>query len=206
MFTGLVEAVGRIVEITPRRGSSRVGVASPLPVARMSVAVDGVCLTVVQRRGDRFFADVVAETLRLTTLARARPGTHVNLERAMCLGDRMGGHLVQGHVDATSEVSGIRKSGDDYRIQVALVPEISRFLALKGSVALQGVSLTVAAVGPSSFEVAVVPETLARTTLGALRKGHPVNVEVDLLARYLDRLMNESGSGPSTGGPRRSTG
>jgi riboflavin synthase len=147
-----------------------------------------VCLTVVERRGERFWADAVAETLSRSTLGRARPGQRVNLERALRLGARLGGHLVQGHVDATAPVVDVRRRGDDHRLRVALPPGLRRYAALKGSIALHGVSLTVAALGEDWLEVALVPETLGRTTLGDLRPGDPVNVEVDLVARYLERL------------------
>jgi len=194
VFTGLVETTGKVIEVTARRGSKRFGIASDLPVGRMqdgeSVAVDGVCLTVVARRGDRFHADVIAETLALTTLGEVRPGKRVNLERSLALGDRLGGHLVQGHVDCTAGVSGVERRGDDYRLRVAWTPEIRRFVAHKGSVAIHGVSLTVAALSEAGFELALIPETLQRTNLGDLRAGDRVNVEVDLLARYLDRLLH----------------
>jgi riboflavin synthase len=208
MFTGLVETMGRVAEVSRRGGALRLGIASSLPVADMregeSVAVDGVCLTVVALRGDRFLADVVPETLRRSTLAEVRPGRQVNLERALRLGDRLGGHLVQGHVDATAPLRAVHRRGGDYRLEVALVDEIRPYVAFKGSVALQGVSLTVAAVGPEGFEVALVPETLERTTLGSLGRGDRLNVEVDLLARYLERLLEGRGGKASRpgGGPR----
>ena len=200
MFTGLIEDVGKIVEASPRRGSTRLGIASALPVASMkdgdSVAVDGACLTVVQRRGNRFHADVVAETLARTTLGGLRPGRRVNLERALRLGDHLGGHLVLGHVDDTAKVTALTRRGDDVRLRIELTPAIRRYVALKGSVALHGVSLTVSGLDDSSFEVALVPQTLARTTLGDVRVGEPLNVEVDLLARYLERITGEGGPTP----------
>jgi riboflavin synthase len=208
MFTGLVETMGRVAEVSRRGGALRLGIASSLPVAEMrqgeSVSVDGVCLSVVDSRGDRFFADVVPETMRRTTLADVRPGRRVNLERALRLGDRLGGHLVQGHVDATAPLRGVHRRGGDYRLEVSLVDEIRPYVAYKGSVALQGVSLTVASVGHDGFEVALIPETLERTTLGALGRGDRLNVEVDLLARYLERLLEGRGAGASRpgGGPR----
>jgi riboflavin synthase len=205
MFTGLVETVGRVAEVARRAGALRLAIASSLPVAEMehgeSVAVDGVCLTVVERRGDRFCADVVPETLRHSTLSSVRPGRRVNLERALQLGDRLGGHLVQGHVDATAPLRAVHRCGGDYRLQVALVEEIRPYVAYKGSIALQGVSLTVAAVDRESFEVALVPETLERTTLSELRRGDAINVEVDLLARYLERLLEARGPGAPRPGP-----
>jgi riboflavin synthase len=200
MFTGLVETVGRVVEVTRRGGALRLGVASSLAVAEMergeSVSVDGVCLTVVECRGDRFFADVVQETMRRSTLSDVRPGRRVNLERSLRVGDRVGGHLVQGHVDATATVRAVRRQVGDYRLDIDFVPEIRPYLAFKGSVALQGVSLTVAGLSRDGFAVALVPETLERTTLGDLRTGDRVNVEVDLLARYLERLLEAREAGP----------
>jgi len=156
-----------------------------------SIAVDGVCLTVAARRGDRFHADAVAETLSVTTLGHLSVGDSVNLERSLCLGDRLGGHLVQGHVDGTAAVQRVQRRGDDFRVRVELGPELRPYVARKGSVALQGASLTVAALGPDWFEVVLIPATLTRTTLGRLRPGDRVNVEVDLLARYLERLYVE---------------
>lgn len=193
MFTGLVQAVGWIVGTSPRSGSTRLTIASSLPVGAMedgeSVAVDGVCLTVASRRDNRFQADVVAETLSRTNLRDAAVDRRVNLERSLRVGDRLGGHIVLGHVDGVALVEEIRRHGDDHRLRVALSDEIRRYVALKGSIAVQGVSLTVAAVGAGWFEVALVPETLARTTLADLGPGDPVNVEVDLVARYLERLL-----------------
>jgi riboflavin synthase len=131
----------------------------------------------------------VAETLRLTTLSALRPGDPVNLERALRVGDRLGGHLVQGHVDGTAEVLEVRRLGGDVRLRVSLPAALGPYVALKGSIALSGVSLTVAGLEPGAFTVALVPETLSRTTLGRLGAGGRVNVEVDLLARYLEGLL-----------------
>lgn len=190
MFTGLIEAVGVVAEVIPGHGSTRLAVKSPIPIGDLtdgeSIAVSGVCLTVARRSGDRFHSDVVAETLSRTTLGRLRPGSPVNLERSLRLGDRLGGHLVQGHVDACARVGAVSRRGDDWRVTVAWTPEVRPYVARKGSVALDGVSLTVAAAGPSGFQVALIPETIARTTLGSLRRGDVVNVEVDVLARYLE--------------------
>jgi riboflavin synthase len=204
MFTGLVQDIGRVTETTARRGSKRIGIASALPTSRMevgeSIAVDGVCLTATAFRGDRFYADVVAETLAHTTLGGLKPGSRVNLERALALGDRLGGHLVQGHVDATAKVVEIVKKGDDWRLRAELPSAIASYVALKGSIALNGVSLTVSALHNRRFEVALVPQTLRKTTLGDLRVGQSLNVEVDLLARYLERLMGGSGGPDSSSG------
>jgi len=155
--------------------------------------VDGVCLTVAEVRGGRFAADVVPETLERTTLGGLRAGRTVHLERALRPGDRLGGHLVQGHVDAALPVRELARRGGDVRLRVGLVPELVRYVALKGSVAVAGVSLTVAEAGTDRFGVALIPETLSRTLLGTLRPGERVNVEVDLVARYLERLRGPHG-------------
>ena len=193
MFTGIIEAVGRVVEVRRRSGSARISVASKLPVAEISdgdsVAVEGACLTVTDRRGDRLYFDAVAETLARTTLRDARPGRRVNMERSVRLGGRLDGHLVQGHVDGVAPVLAVRKEGDDRRLRLGLVPEIARFVAVKGSITLQGVSLTVTTVDREGFEVALVPFTLEWTNLGEVRRGDRLNVEADLLARYLERIL-----------------
>ena len=196
MFTGLVESVGRVVERRRRSGSTRIGITSDLPLDELrdgdSVAVDGVCLTVAGRARDRFLADVVAETLARSTLGELRVGHSVHLERALRATDRMGGHLVQGHVDGTVEVEWLRGQGDDRRLRLRLPEDLARYVALKGSIALHGVSLTVAALDARGFEVALVPHTLARTNLGRVTPGARLNVEVDLLARYLERLLGQA--------------
>ena len=193
MFTGLVEAIGTVREVSPRGGVTRLGIVSALPAAEMSegesVSVDGVCLTVVRLSGDRFNLEVIPETLSRTALGKLRPGSLVNLERSLRLGDRLGGHLLQGHVDSVAPVTQVTRQGADYRLHVGLVPAIARFVAEKGSIALSGVSLTVAALSGETLEVALIPETLSRTNLGEARAGDLLNVEVDLLARYLERLM-----------------
>jgi len=195
MFTGLIETLGRVQRVAPRAGATRLTIATNLPVAAMregdSVAVDGVCLTVVRRSGRGFEADAVAETLKLTTLGGLRVGDPVHLERALSVGDRLGGHLVQGHVDAVAKVVALSRRGDDVRLSVALPSSLRGFVAKKGSIAVHGVSLTVSAVRARSFEVALIPQTLARTKLGGFRPGVGVNLEVDVVARYLEKLMRE---------------
>ncbi|HZN54657.1 MAG TPA: riboflavin synthase [Candidatus Polarisedimenticolaceae bacterium] len=195
MFTGLIRTIGRVVRVEPGAGATRLAVASDLPVETMedgeSVAVDGVCLTVARREGDVFEADAVAETLARTTLSGLARGDRVHLERALAMGERLGGHLVQGHVDAVARVLRATRSGADVRLEVELPVALRGLVARKGSIAVSGVSLTVAAVGPASFEVALIPETLARTRLGELAEGDPVNLEADLIARYLEALLRE---------------
>jgi riboflavin synthase len=198
MFTGLIEVVGKVTEVAARRGASRIGITSELsngPLADgESIAVDGVCLTVAERRGSQFLADVVSETLARSTLGRLRPGDSVNLERSLRVGDRLGGHMVQGHVDGTVTVRAVVHRGADYRLRLAMTREMVRYVPFKGSVALQGVSLTVSAVDRATFEVALVPHTLKSTTLGRFRVGEKMNFEVDVLARYLERLISERNS------------
>lgn len=204
MFTGLIETMGTVVRVSRARGAARLVVRSDLPVDAMrdgeSVAVDGACLTVARRAGDAFEADAIPETLARTTLGALRSGDRVNLERAVALGDRLGGHLVQGHVDAVGTVLSSVRRGADVRLGVGLPAALRRYTAEKGSIALHGVSLTIAAVRPRGVEVALIPETLSRTTLGALRAGDRVNVEVDLLSRYLEALMRDRA--PGRGRPR----
>ena len=195
MFTGLIETIGRVLRVVPEAGATRLTIATDLPVASMrdgeSVAVDGACLTVARRKANSFEAVAVAETLKRTTLGGLRVGEDVHLERSLAVGDRLGGHLVQGHVDAVGKVVALRRRGGDVRLTIALPAALRGLVARKGSIAVHGVSLTVCAVQSRRFEVALIPETLARTKLGGLRPGEGVNLEADIIARYLESLMNE---------------
>ena len=195
MFTGLIESIGRVLRVVPEAGATRLTIATELPVASMrdgeSVAVDGACLTVARRKANSFEAVAVAETLKRTTLGGLRVGEGVHLERSLAVGDRLGGHLVQGHVDAVGKVVALRRRGGDVRLTIALPAALRGLVARKGSIAVHGVSLTVCAVQSRRFEVALIPETLARTKLGGLRAGEGVNLEADIIARYLESLMNE---------------
>ena len=201
MFTGLIEGLGSIAHASQGPGLRRLEIRTPWPASQLvigeSVAVDGVCLTVATVKPDGFLADVVLETLSRTTLGDVEVGARVNLERSLRLSDRLGGHLVQGHVDGTVTVLDLCRAGGDVRMRCRAPMDLRRFLAEKGSVALSGVSLTLAAVGGDDFEVALVPETLSRTTLGGRRQGDRLNLEVDLVARYLDRLtgLHRAGQG-----------
>jgi riboflavin synthase len=200
MFTGLVSDMGVVERIAPRQGGARLTLRpKALPVDALalgeSVACSGACLTVVERGGGLVSFDAVPETLARTTIGAWRPGTAVNLERALALSDRLGGHLVQGHVDAVGAVVSRAAEGEGARLRVSLPPAIAPLVAEKGSIAVDGVSLTVAAVGRDWFEVALIPETLARTTLGAAAPGTPVNLEADVVARHVARLR-EFGAGP----------
>ncbi|BDG06927.1 riboflavin synthase [Anaeromyxobacter paludicola] len=193
MFTGLVADTGTVERIAPRQGGVRLALRPhTLEVDALqpgeSVACSGCCLTVVERGAGLVSFDAVPETLSRTTIGTWRPGTVVNLERALALGDRLGGHLVQGHVDGIGEVLARRPEGQGARLTVSLPAPIAPLVAEKGSIAIDGVSLTVAAAGRESFEVALIPETLARTTLGAAQPGTKVNLEADVLARHVARL------------------
>lgn len=194
MFTGIIQAVGRIAAIEQKGGDARVRVdAGGLDMAEVntgdSIAVSGVCLTAVEHSVSDFVADVSGETLSRTTLGRLRPGDPVNLEKALTLGTPLGGHLVSGHVDGVGKVVSREPEGRSVRFRFEAPAALARYIAEKGSICVDGVSLTVNAVSGAQFTVNIVPHTLARTTLDNLRPGSEVNLEVDLLARYLERLM-----------------
>lgn len=190
MFTGLVEATGRVASITPRDFGSRLRVAAPLGLLTVgeSVSVSGACLTVAAASPDEFEADLTSETVERTTFGRLTPGARVNLERALVAGARLGGHLVSGHVDGRARVISVNPEGDARHVKLECPRELSRYVAEKGSVALDGVSLTVNAVSGNVFSLMLIPHTLAVTTLGELAAGTELNLEVDLVARYVERL------------------
>ena len=188
MFTGIVEAQGRIEAAEPHGAERRLRVAAPVArhLARGgSIAVDGVCLTVTESGDGWFEAALGGETLARTTLGARRPGDGVNLERPLRAGDPLGGHLVQGHVDAVVRVTGRRDDGAGARLRLSAPPDLAHLVVAQGSVALDGVSLTVAARDADGFEVMLIPETLRVTTLGERRDGDVVNLEVDLVGRYV---------------------
>jgi len=198
MFTGLIEEVGEIVALEPTDNSVRLTVRGPKVVADAghgdSICVSGVCLTVVEKTADSFTADVMGQTLAMSTLDAAGIGTKVNLERAAELGSRLGGHIVQGHVDGTAEVLEVRPSGDWTVIRFGLSRELAPLLVAKGSITVDGTSLTVSAISPVSdaqqwFEVSLIPETLVATTLGQRAIGDRVNVETDIVARHVERML-----------------
>jgi riboflavin synthase len=192
VFTGLVADVGTVARVDTTGDGVRLTVESRLAreVAEGdSVAVSGVCLTAVGVCGDRFGADVMHETLRRSSLADAATGSRVNLELALRAADRLGGHIVQGHVDGVGSVAGVRDDGFARVVSIAAGSEILRYVVEKGSIAVDGVSLTVARVDGDGIDVSLIPETLARTTLATLTPGTPVNLEVDLLAKYVERLL-----------------
>ncbi len=204
MFTGLVADLGTVERVEPRSGGARLVIRpATLPVDELvpgeSVACSGACLTVVERGSGRVAFDAVPETLSRTTLGTWRTGTRVNLERALRLSDRLGGHLVAGHVDAVGEVLSRVKEGQGARLTLSLPAAIAPLVAEKGSVAVDGVSLTVASAGRDRFEVALIPETLERTTLGAAAPGTRVNLEADVVARHVARLREFEKGGLSPG-------
>jgi riboflavin synthase len=194
MFTGIVEAVGRIAALEQRGADARLQVdAAGLGLADVkpgdSIAVSGVCLTVVQLSGKLFAADVSAETLARTTLGELVPGCAVNLEKALLPTTRLGGHLVSGHVDGVATVRARSDSGGAIGFQIEAPRELAKYIAEKGSVCVDGVSLTVNGVRGALFDLTIIPHTAGVTTLGEFEPGRKLNLEVDLLARYLERLM-----------------
>jgi riboflavin synthase len=192
MFTGLVEAVGTVAELAPAPGGWRVRLRTALaPELRLgdSLSVDGVCLTVMHIAGEEISADIGPETARVTTLGTVRPAQAVNLERAARADTRLGGHLVQGHVDATVAVDRVDADGDAHWIGVELPAALAHLVVSKGSVALNGVSLTVAHLEPSRFEVMIVPFTWQHTNLSSLRVGDRVNLECDMVGKYVARAV-----------------
>ena len=192
MFTGLVAGLGTVAAVDSTADGVRLTVESPL--AREvregdSVAVDGVCLTAVGICGDRFGADVMHETLRRSALGDVAAGASVNLELSLRASDRLGGHIVQGHVDGVGAIAGVREDGFARVVTILAGPEVLRYLVEKGSIAVNGVSLTVARIDDEGFDVSLIPETLERTTFGTATEGTPVNLEVDVLAKYVEKLL-----------------
>lgn len=197
MFTGLIEEVGVLSSRVAHGDGERFtidarGVLEGTGLGD-SIAVSGACLTVVERNEASFVADVMAETLHHSTLGEWSIGKKVNLERAAAVGDRLGGHIVQGHVDATSQIVAITPGEKWQVVRLSLSPEVSRLVVHKGSIAIDGISLTVSAIGEDWCEVSLIPETLEATTLGEASVGERVNIETDILARHVQRLL-ESGS------------
>lgn len=193
MFTGIVEEVGTIRHVKTAPDGARLTVAARtvLSDAKLgdSIAVNGVCLTMVERGADWFAADLSAETLSRTSLRQARTGTPVNLERALLPAARLGGHIMQGHVDGTGALIEARVVGDGYVVRVGCPPELARYVVEKGSIAVDGISLTVAALGDEWFEIAIIPHTWRMTNLSALAPSAVVNLEVDIIAKYVERMM-----------------
>jgi riboflavin synthase len=199
VFTGLIEEQGSVLELTEAEGAARLRIHAPITAQDAahgdSISVNGVCLTVVEQGPDWFVADVMAETLRASVIGSIAAGDSVNLERAALANSRLGGHIVQGHVDGSAVLLS-RAEGAAWRVlRFTLPAELAPLVANKGSITVSGVSLTVSAVSPASeseqwLEVSLIPETLAATTLGALEVGQPVNLETDILARHVERLLS----------------
>lgn len=204
MFTGIVEEVGSLLSVSPDGLGRRLVIQGRRVLQELkiedSVAVNGVCLTVVERQGDRFAVQAVAETLAKTSLGSLRAGSALNLERALTPATRMGGHFVQGHVDCAGLVHAFPREEPGRRLVLEFPPEFDRYVARTGSIAVEGVSLTVAAVEPGRAQIALIPHTLEHTTLGRLQPGDRVNLEFDCLAKYVERLL-EAGPRAADPGP-----
>jgi riboflavin synthase len=195
MFTGIVEEVGRVTAVERGPGVTRLTVEGPLVAADSgigdSVAINGTCLTVVRREGVALFFEVVPETLSRTNLGELQPGGAVNMERALAATGRLAGHIVQGHVDGVGTITAITAEHDSWRIAVAVPAPLRRYLVEKGSVALDGISLTVASLTEDGFTVAIIPHTWQATNLHDRRRGDRVNLETDVLAKYVERLLTQ---------------
>jgi len=199
MFTGIVEEVGEVEAVARRRDVLAVRIRARAVTAGLprggSIAVDGCCLTAVEADGDGFACDLTAETLERTAFAqRLVPGALVNLERPMRADGRFDGHIVQGHVDGVGEILALERSGEAAEMSVAVPPHLERYLVEKGSIAVDGISLTVAGLRPRGFSVAVIPYTLDHTNLRAARPGDRVNLEIDVIAKYVERLIAPASS------------
>ncbi|MCI0337250.1 MAG: riboflavin synthase [Acidobacteria bacterium] len=193
MFTGIIEELGIIRRITTTRDGARLEVSAQtiLRDARHgdSIAVNGVCLTVIDQGSDWFAADVSVETLRRTSLKQATAGTRVNLERPLTPSSRLGGHIVQGHVDGTASIIEARAAGEGWIVRIELPAELARYVVEKGSIAIDGISLTVASRSDQWFEIAIIPHTWKVTNLSTLEPGAAINLEVDIIAKYVERMM-----------------
>ena len=195
MFTGLIQDVGKIQAVEPAGGGVRLTLSTRLDLAPVkigaSISVEGVCLTVIRMSGTVFTVEVSPETLRKSTLSAARQGRPVNLETALKMSDPLGGHLVSGHVDGTGEILEVIPEGNSWRYRFGTSREISRYLVEKGSVAVDGISLTVAECGDNEFTVSVIPHTAQSTTLGNKKAGDRVNLENDIIAKYVEKFLRQ---------------
>jgi len=196
MFTGIIEELGNVRSIEERGENARIVISARLVTEGTnhgdSISVNGVCLTALDIHPDSFAADVSKETLVRSTLGRLKPGTPVNLERAVTPTTRLGGHIVQGHVDARGRLAGVEDHGESWTIKISYPKEIARYLVFKGSVAVEGISLTIAGLSGDHFEVAIIPKTWEVTNLSRLKPGDDVNLEVDVIAKYVERLLAKS--------------
>jgi riboflavin synthase len=198
MFTGIIVATGSVTSLAEKGGDLELGIDAPaLDLHRIaigdSVSVQGACLTVTRKEETRFYADVSRETMAKTTLGTLSPGSRVNLEPSLRAGDALGGHLVSGHVDAVGTLRSLVQDARSWRLQFELPPSLMRFVAPKGSICVNGVSLTVNEVEGRRFEVNIIPHTFQVTTLGEMKIDDGVNIEIDVIARYLERLMTKTG-------------
>ncbi|MEU6061756.1 riboflavin synthase [Streptomyces sp. NPDC047097] len=199
MFTGIVEELGEVTAVDDLGDSCRFRLRGPVVTEGAkhgdSIAVNGVCLTVVDTADGEFTADVMAETLKRSSLGALAPGSRVNLERPMAVGGRLGGHIVQGHVDGTGAILARTPSEHWELVKVSLPAQLARYVVEKGSITVDGVSLTVVDAGTDHFTISLIPTTLALTTLGVKQPGDPVNLEVDVIAKYVERLMGSTEGG-----------
>ncbi len=193
MFTGIIEEIGRIAAFETHGGAAGLVISADLVTKDTkegdSIAVNGVCLTALDIRAGQFRADVSDETLKRSTLGSLRKGSIVNLERALTPSARLGGHIVQGHVDARGEFISVMQNGNFWTVSIGFPVEISKYLVYKGSVSVEGISLTIAKLRRTSFEIAVIPKTWEQTNLSSLKSGDPVNLEADVIAKYVERLL-----------------
>lgn len=193
MFTGIIEELGRVRSIEQRGENAYIVIDAPIVTQGTnhgdSIAVNGVCLTALDIHDNSFAADVSRETLHRSTLGNLKPGTPVNLERPVTPATRLGGHIVQGHVDARGQFVSVADHGESWTVRISFPPEIARYLVFKGSVAVEGISLTIANLGDDYFEVAIIPKTWEVTNLSQLKPGDNVNLEVDVIGKYVERLL-----------------
>lgn len=193
VFTGIIEELGRVAALNKKADGAKIRIAASAVVRGTaegdSIAVNGVCLTALEITGDGFAADVSQETLDISTLGRLQTGSRVNLERAVTPSTRLGGHLVQGHVDARGRFLEARQTGDFWTVRIGYPAELGRYLVYKGSISVEGISLTIADLGEEHFEIAVIPKTWQLTNLSTLRPGDEVNLEADVIAKYVERIL-----------------
>jgi len=206
MFTGIIEGLGAVAAIRPVGQGKRLAIMADFELAGTkvgdSIAVSGACLTAVRLTGRRFEVDVSPETLAKTTLGAARVGERVNLERALRLSDRIDGHLVSGHIDGTGAIDGRETAGNAVVIAVAVPAALTRYMIVKGSVAVDGISLTINTLEPGRFTVSIIPHTAGLTTIGLKRTGEPVNIETDMIGKYVEKFLSakQEHSGPPSQG------
>jgi riboflavin synthase len=195
MFTGIVEEIGKIEKITPIAGGFTLQIKAEKVIEELavndSVCIDGVCLTVTKKENDAFWADAVGATLEKTTFNKIKADTFVNLERSVRLNDRLGGHLVQGHVNGIGTISEIKKLGENYLVKVIVPQELEKYLIKEGSIAINGISLTIAEMNNNEISLSIIPHTWQKTNLKVKKVNDNVNVEIDILAKYVEKLLTK---------------